>query len=136
MFEVFEHTADLGLRISAPDLPSLLAEAGRALSTVIAGDLAQVQPRMEEHFEVAGDDPAYLLFDWLSELLYAFEARRMLFVAFQVAVDSDGLRALARGERFDAARHELAHEVKAITYHALDVRRSEGEWTAEVIVDI
>jgi SHS2 domain-containing protein len=37
----------------------------------------------------------------------------------------------------DAARHKMDHEVKAITYHGLQVEQQpDGSWSAEVIVDI
>jgi SHS2 domain-containing protein len=46
------------------------------------------------------------------------------------------LRAAAWGEPVDPARHELDHEVKAITYHGLKLERDGDGWLAEVIVDI
>ena len=136
MYEVFEHTADLGLRVRAASLDELCADAGRGLFAVIAGDLAQIRPRVVERFDVAGADPAWLLYDWISELHAAFELRRMLFCRFQVSHDAAGLHALAHGERYDPAVHTLAHEVKAITQHELDVRRSSDGWQATLIVDI
>jgi SHS2 domain-containing protein len=37
----------------------------------------------------------------------------------------------------DPSRHTMDHEVKAITYHGLQVQQSaDGTWEAEVIVDI
>ena len=51
-------------------------------------------------------------------------------------VTDAGLTATVRGEPFDPARHVLAHEVKAITYHELKVVRDGDQWLAEVIVDI
>ncbi len=48
----------------------------------------------------------------------------------------DGLTGVAWGEPLDHTRHELAHEVKAITYHGLRVERTADGWLAEVIVDI
>jgi SHS2 domain-containing protein len=138
--EIVEHTADLGLRVRAGDLDALLAEAARGLFQVIVGDLVQVRDRERLEFEIAGTDPAYLLFDWLNELLYAFESRRMLFARFEVRTGPTGLHGAAHGERYDAARHTLAHEVKAITYHCLDVRPpargGRAGWEATVIVDI
>ena len=136
MYEVFEHTADLGLRITAVSLDELCAEAGRGLFAVIAGDLAQIRPTAVEQFDVAGTDPVWLLYDWISELHAAFELRRMLFCSFQVSLDRAGLHALVRGERYDPAVHTLAHEVKAITQHELDVHRSASGWQATIIVDI
>lgn len=136
MFEITEHTADLGLSVEAPDLPSLLAEAGRGLTTIIAGDLEQVRPATVREIRVEGTDVAYLLFDWLNEVLFAFESERVLLREFDVRVDERGLSATARGETYDPARHRLQHEVKAITYHGLEARREGGGWQARVIVDI
>ena len=56
--------------------------------------------------------------------------------SFEVQVRDDGLTGTAWGEPLDPARHLLAHEVKAITYHELKVVATGDEWLAEVIVDI
>jgi SHS2 domain-containing protein len=53
-----------------------------------------------------------------------------------VKVDEQGLKAKARGEPLDRERHELSHEVKAITYHQLEVKQTDQGWQARVIVDI
>ena len=136
MYEVFEHTADLGLRVEAASLSALLAEAAEGLFEIIAGDLAQIRPRVSRSFAIAGADPTYLLLDWLGELLAAFEIERLLFREFDVVVHDRGLTATARGERYDPAVHTLAHEIKAITQHELDVREVAGGWQATLIVDI
>lgn len=136
MYETFEHTADLGLRVRAADLQELFAEAGRGLTSMIAANLDQVRPVCEIALTVTGDKPDELLFDWLTELLYLFETRRLLTVDFEVQFDERGLRATARGEQADDSRHQLEHEVKAITYHGLKVEQADGGWLAEVIVDI
>jgi SHS2 domain-containing protein len=136
MYETFEHTADLGLRVRAPDLNTLFAEAARALFSVIVEDLGTVVARQELHVELAGDDRAYLLFDWLKELLYHFDAEHLLLSRFEVRVGDAGLKATAWGEPLDRARHALEHEVKAITYHGLRVEPAADGWLAEVIVDI
>lgn len=136
MYEVFDHTADLGLRVAAKSLEELFEEAGRGLTSLIVTDLRSVQCTEEKSIQIAGTDLEYLLFDWLTELLFAFEANRVLLVEFQVRLNADGLSAVCRGEYLDPARHQLEHEVKAITYHGLQVTQQNGEWAAEVIVDI
>ena len=60
----------------------------------------------------------------------------MLFREFAVTVHERGLRGTARGEPFDPAVHTLVHEIKAVTQHELDVRRSATGWEATLIVDI
>jgi SHS2 domain-containing protein len=134
--EVFEHTADLGLRIRAATLESLFAEAGAALFSVLVANPDSVACVQEKTFHVPGREHDYLLFDWLSELLYTFETERLLLANFDVQIDEHGLHALCRGEPIDRQRHDLDHEVKAITYHELKVRATDAGWLAEVIVDI
>ena len=136
MYETFDHTADLGLRIRAPDLDTLFSEAGRALFAVIVENVDAVEPRRELRIELDGDDRELLLFDWLKELLYYFDSQHLLFSRFQVHVSDTGLKGSAWGEPLDRSRHSLLHEVKAITYHGLTVERTDQGWLAEVIVDI
>jgi SHS2 domain-containing protein len=136
MYELFEHTADLGLRAKAPDLNALFEEAAKALTSAIVEDPAAIGPETEVTIDIAGTDREYLLFDWLKELLYHFDAEHMIFSRFDVKVRDDGLTGKAWGEPLDPARHVLSHEVKAITYHELKVERTADGWLAEVIVDI
>ncbi len=137
MYETFDHTADLGLRVRAADLGTLFAEAGLALQSVLVHDPAAVQAAVGVEVRLGPDDVEYLLFDWLKALLYHFDVGKLLFASFDVTVGPGGLVGVARGEPFDPARHELAHEVKAVTYHGLRVVQDEGGgWLAEVIVDI
>ena len=165
MFELFDHTADLGLRVRAATLEELFSEAGRGLLAMHVANPEAIQPIQSKAIELTADEPAYLLFDWLSELLYAFEHEKLLLSEFEITLAQasgmqkhpDGadlsedeshrearasrspltLRATCRGEPMDTSRHTMDHEVKAITYHGLTVQQSDGgAWQAEVIVDI
>ena len=136
MYQLFEHTADLGLRIRAESLDELFADAGRALFSVIVANFDAVEPVQQLSFNIEGSRLDDLLFDWLAELLYTFDARRVLLSDFRVGVRDDGLVATAHGEPFDPDRHELDMEVKAITYHGLKVEQDGDAWLAEVIVDL
>src|SRR5262245_49464489 len=126
MYEFFEHTADLGIRVRAKELNSIFEDAAIALFSAIVDDLESVRSEREIEFEIAGTERDYLLFDWLKELLFRFDAEHLLFSKFEVSVSDEGLKAKARGEPIDPARHVLSHEVKAITYHELRVER-EGD---------
>ncbi len=136
MFEVFDHTADLGIRVRADDLSGLFEEAGRALFSVLLSDLDSVHPQERIEIELETPDRADLMHDWLAELLYHFNAERFVFATFGVQIGETGLKAVAHGERIDPARHELDAEVKAVTYHGLKVEPHATGWLAEVILDI
>jgi SHS2 domain-containing protein len=136
MYEVFEHTADLGLRVRAPTLDDLFADAGRGLFAILVANLDAVRGVQQKSYEIAGREADLLLVDWLSELLYTFEAERLLLAEFDVRVDRRGLLAVCHGEPVDLARHQMDYEVKAITYHELKVAPSDDGWLAQVVVDI
>jgi SHS2 domain-containing protein len=136
MFETFDHTADLGLRIRAGDLNALFAEAGRALLSLLVSNPDAVMPKDARAVGVAGRNREDLFVDWLAELLFLFESDKFLASRLEAAVDDEGARGAVWGETYDPARHTLAHEVKAVTYHALKVENTESGWLAEVILDI
>jgi SHS2 domain-containing protein len=136
MYETFEHTADLGLRVKAGDLPTLFAEAGRGLTSIIVANLDQVRPVRAVNFALPSAPLDELLYDWLNEILYAFESEHLLLAEFEASIDDAGLKAVARGEPADESRHRLEHEIKAITYHGLKVEQTPDGYLAEVIVDI
>ena len=136
MFETFDHTADVGLRIRAADLGTLFADAARAMFSVMAGNLEAVRPTEEVRIALDADDLDALLRDWLGELLCTFHIRKLVFSEFTVSVGEHGLQGIARGEPMDAARHQLDVEIKAVTWHGLKVERTSDGWLAEVIVDI
>lgn len=136
MFEHFEHTADLGMRVTAPDLAGTFRDAARGLFAMIVEPEPDGPPQGRREVALAGERLDYLLFDWLSELLWIFESERVLLGDFEVEVSDEGLRARAASFALDDGDYRLLHEVKAVTYHGLRIERAGDGWLAEVIVDI
>ena len=137
--ELFDHTADLGLRITASDLDDLFQTAAEGLFDVVTADRGGIEPREAETVTLEADSLDQLLIDWLNELIFRSETGRRLYGRFEVAVkiaDRPSLTATLRGEPIDAARHVLDHEVKAATHHGLVLEPHGDGWWAEVIVDI
>ena len=137
-FETFDHTADIGLRITAATLDELFAEAGKALFAVLLENPASIETSEMVELQVHAEDLAYLLADWLRELLYVFDTQHLVLGAFQVRVNErrKTLSALCSGERLDWSKHRPGTEVKAVTYHGLRVEKRRDGWIAEVILDI
>ena len=140
MFETFDHTADLGLRVVGGSLNELFAEAATGLTSLIVADVGSVVVAQERTLQIDSPDLEYLYFDWLSELLFLFESDGWLSASAEVEVTGNSLRGVVCGETFCEERHRRSHEVKAITYHELSVasqqRDGKESWSAEVIVDI
>jgi SHS2 domain-containing protein len=136
--ETFEHTADLGLRVAAPNLESLFELSAEGLFDVIVANRTEVRESIEEKVDLAADSTAELLVAWLNELIFRSETEHRFYRRFRVTVNEAGrrLEATVLGEPIDADRHILAHEVKAATRHGLKVWCESPEWHAEVILDI
>ena len=136
--ETFDHTADVGLRVTGVDLDDLFQTAAEGLFDYVVANRAAVKPDLVDAIELQADVSTDLLVDWLSELIFLSETRHRLYSVFRVRVAEDGrsLTAEVAGEQVDPSRHELDHEVKAVTRHGLDLRRLPQGWVAEVILDI
>ncbi len=136
--ETFEHTADLGLRVTGRDLSDLFETAAAGLFDTIVTNRQDVRAVETELVSLAAETLPDLMLAWLNELIFRSETQHRLYGQFRVEVDKLGprLEASISGEPIDRDRHVLDHEVKAATRHGLVVRQLEGGWLAEVIVDI
>ena len=135
-FRLLEHTADVGFEAFGLTLQEVFANAARALTHLMV-DLEAITSREEKSLRAEASDMPSLLVNWLSEILYLFDAERWLFHDFEFGeLTPRSLAALARGERFDRSRHQIKLLVKAVTYHQLDLRKTAGAWRAQVYVDI
>ena len=135
-FEILDHTADIGLIVYGDDLKALFENAGEAFFYLIT-DLRKVKRRIERRINIRGESLERPMVDWLSELLYFHDVDNLLFKGFKVeSVGEDGLKAVAKGEPFQEGVHVIKTEVKAVTYHQIEVRQKNGRWRAQVILDL
>jgi SHS2 domain-containing protein len=136
-FEILEHTADIGFRAWGATPAELFENAARAMMS-IASEPSGFGGESEIAVEVSGEDWESLMVNWLSEILYLFDAGKFAPRDFEVReIAPERLRAQLRGEQpRDAARHRWELIIKAVTYHELQVAERNGRWEAEVFLDI
>jgi len=133
-YEILEHTADVGLRARAPDITSLFEQATRGLCE-IAG-IWQDGSGTPVEIDVEARDRNGLIVDWLNDVLYEHDAGNVAVCSVEVDEASEN-RARGRitvrplGEGADTAI-----QVKAVTYHQLEVRQTSTGWSATVFLDI
>jgi SHS2 domain-containing protein len=81
-----------------------------------------------------------LLFDFLQELIYFKDARRLLLRACAMQIDDKNeeylLKAKVAGEQLDDTRHQQRADVKAVTLHGFSVQKHDSGWRARVLLDI
>lgn len=128
-----EHRGELELRIDAPSLPELFAEAGRALAEEMHASPLEAPAGWSDEVVVNARDREALLVEWLNELVFRAEVARVLLSRFEITELSDR-RLVARIHGTCVER--LRNPVKAATYHGLSIAERAGGVTARVILDV
>ncbi len=131
-YRILDHTADIGIEATAPDIPTLFSEAVRACAAVII-DAEPGGPAASLPVAVESDDLAALLAALLDEALWTFESTSRLPVAAELEVSPTTA----------AGTFEVVDDVtiggpaiKAVTYHQLAVERTADGWRAQVFFDV
>ncbi|MCK9229507.1 MAG: archease [Syntrophales bacterium] len=136
-YTITDHTADLGLEFYGTDLEDLFENAGAALTACMT-DPETLSFREEYFFSAEGGDREELMVNVLRELLYLANGRG--FLTKRVIIDHlDEHRCSGRvlGETFDADRHAITQELKAVTYHGARVTGGDaGGLKGQVILDV
>jgi SHS2 domain-containing protein len=136
-FALFEHTADVGVRAWGGSEEAVFEEAAKGMFSLVCDpQTVGSEETVIVDVEAPTADHELLLVAWLNELLYLFEARRLLFSGFRVLeLGESTLRAEVVGEAL-GSHHRVCGGVKAATYHGLKLVRSDDRWEAEVILDV
>lgn len=140
-YTFFEHTADLAAELRGSDLSDLIKSAAKAwmACALEAGSIGFTDSRSLELME---DSPEELLVGFVSELNFLLNVRkwicRELPEVLDVKKDKGGfsLRAVIKGEPFDPDVHILNHEIKAVTFHQMDIREVNGGLATIIVFDI
>ena len=134
-FEIVDHTADVGIIAYGADMSQAFANAARALFSLIT-ELDSVREVFYRDIELTASDQESLLVEWLNELIYLFDAERVVFSRFDITELNDTrLKARSYGEKVDSSKHKLKTGVKAATYHMLKVDQADGG-KVQVLFDI
>ena len=138
-----EYTADVAFIAYGKTLEEVFINAAKALME-IQTDLAKIEPRECIDVEIEGFDKEHLLKKWLEELLYYRDVKQMFFSKFDIRIEVQResgeelyrLRGKICGECFDPDKHTSKVEVKAVSYHDMEIGRHNDKLYARVLVDI
>lgn len=132
-YELLEHTADVLIKAFGSTIEECFENAAYAMFDQMV-DASSIRPLDEIEIRVEGEDYEEMLFDFLSELLFISDTRRMAFSEFEVVFGNGTMRCVARGEEIDQEKHSPRTEIKAVTFHMMEV--DEEEPSVTVLFDI
>jgi len=135
-YTLIDHTADFGIHVSAETPIGLFSEAAAALFDQIT-DREALRGDRRIHLDLVGNDLPDLMVNWLRELLYLWNGREMLIKEVKIqTLSSKALKATARVDPYDPAHHLIETEIKAVTYHQIQVYETPSGWESKVIFDV
>ena len=123
------------VEVRGVDLPDLFSSGVLALFSLLV-DRRTVREAEVRSAGIAGDSVEEQLFFLLREALLLFVAHRFLARKAHVTINGRDVTLTVRGEPFDASRHAVNREIKAVTAHALAVERSSRGYFARFVVDV
>jgi SHS2 domain-containing protein len=135
-YELIEHTADIGIKVKGKDLKSLFINFARAMFDIIAEKShPEIKQTKKLILKLKADKIDELLVLWLNELLSLSAVKELIFSEYEIIkLEENYLEAQVSGE--DAAAYKINTEIKAATYHELEVKETNSGWQARLIFDV
>ena len=143
-FENLPHTADIKIRAYGKTLQELFCNAligmFQAIGPQVAGCNVEnervICNNLPEHRDIAIESPDIeaLLVDFLSEALYFSDVNDEVYlhVDFTMLTETN-LVAILHGVKVQG--FEVV-EIKAVTYHEMNIKKVDGIWQTNVVFDI
>ncbi len=135
-YDIIDHTADVGIKAYGKTLSEAFQNAGYGMFDIIT-DGSEIENTGQYDIELKADDLEQLLVDFLSELLFLNSAKSLVFGFFKVSLDEKRKKLSANvfGEKFVFSKHKIGEEIKAVTYHMLEIKKNK-KYTVQVLFDI
>lgn len=135
-YSLFSHTADLGMSVTGHSCEDLFRNAGSALlELLVANKTSKIEQKLE--ISLIGNDLPDLMVKWLSEILYLFEGERLVVTEIFInAIDTHSITSTLSVMKYNSRYNEILREIKAVTYHQIEVKEKKGIWTARIIFDL
>ena len=140
-FTFLEHTADVYIEAYGNTLEELFENSAIAMFEVMT-DTSKVKPIEVKSVKTGGFDLESLLYRWLEEWLIIHDSENMVFSKFKVNTikkvneEEYVIEGYGWGEKFNPGVHEVRTEVKAVTYHMMEIKQINGKWIARFLLDI
>jgi SHS2 domain-containing protein len=132
--------ADIAFRATGETEGEVFTAAADATMNVMVEDLATIRDSERFPLQLENDTLDLLLFDFLNEFVYLKDAKGLLMRARAIRIGRRDSRFTLNGElygeKLDPLRHPLRGDVKAVTLHRFDLRRTDDGWEATVVLDI
>ena len=133
-FKILPHTADLKIQVYGEDKKELFLNAMLGMFGGARYETDAKSKKLKVKIKIKSVDLFSLLVDFLSEILYLVETKKLVFekVKFQKFTDNE-IEAILIGRPLK----RMGVHIKGVTYHDLDIHQEkDGNWQATILFDI
>ncbi|MBN1638223.1 MAG: archease [Ignavibacteriales bacterium] len=135
-----EHTADIGIEVSADTFEDLFRTSAEALCKISLGNFQTDNNTFFEHYKITRQTIEDLLIEFLSEINFNIATKKKVLVEvadiFIVQVhDGFELMTKLRYIKFNPDIHSIEQEIKAVTYHLLKIEEVDKKYKTKIIFD-
>jgi len=133
-------TADIAFEAEGKSLEEVFTSSAEALLNVMTEAPEKIERKETVEVRLENTDAEMLLFDFLCELVYYKDAKRLFLRVDEMKIEKESgaymLEAKLSGEAPDPRKHSLGSDVKAVTMHMFRLEQEDGGWKATVVLDI
>lgn len=137
-YRFLDHMTDAVIEAYGETLEEAFENAAKGVNDTMV-DLKTVRQDKEIKIIAKGHDLYSLLFDWLDKVMLLLVADGIVMSEFSVKIKQNNgysLEGVAKGEKLDLDRHRYKVEIKAVTYHEMQVTQEKGKATVRFLLDL
>ena len=133
---MLNHTADFGILVRGKDIKNVFKKAAFVMMHIMV-DGKTTERSKETKLSIDGKDLPELMVNWLGEILYLFNGEKEVVNDIQIdAISRSHLDATLKISPFEPDLHEILREIKAVTYHQIEVAKKNDCWETKIIFDM
>ncbi|MEM3403236.1 MAG: archease [Nitrososphaeria archaeon] len=138
-YKVLDHVSDAYIEVTGENLEECFKKAGLSVVDLMV-DLKTISESESYDFLVKGFDLESLLYNFLEEVLVKSSTGEFLAKSIKVSLEKTDegylIKGKALGEPFTYGKHNPKLEVKAVTYHLMEIKKKDGRFVFRFLLDL
>ena len=138
-YKYFETTADIGIEVVSNSIEDAFINSALATMNLVT-DVEKMDTTINKEVQITSEDLYALLYDWITEVIMLMNCDFFIASKYDLNIsESDDkyiLKAILYGDIYDTNKYNYKTEVKAITYHLMQIDNIDDNYHVKFIVDI
>jgi SHS2 domain-containing protein len=138
-YDFLDHPADIAVEVNADSIEKLFEISAEAWKASAIENSSSESP-FEFQFGLESISLEELLVEFLSELNYKLYGERLVYSKIKsLTIEEDSIfriKAELYFEDFNPLLHQIKNEIKAITFHQMNIQKKDNSYSTKIVFDI